>query len=234
MNDTITFAVGDVHGCHDRLRRLLELCADYAADRPYRLVMLGDYIDRGPDSAGVVGYLRALQSAAAHEIICLRGNHEDLMLRAVDDDEDAPLWLHNGGEATLDSYGVHEPAGIPAGDVAWVRGLPLSFDDGQRFFVHAGVDPTRRLDQQREHDLMWMRAPFNSGDFDCGRFIVHGHTPTRDRRPDLRLHRLNLDTGAVMGGPLSAAVFGAGRSAPLALLNDAGEVTAASDEAGAT
>lgn len=225
MHEAITFAIGDVHGCHDRLRHLLQVCAKYAAGRTFGLVMLGDYIDRGPDSARVIGSLRAMQQENPSAVVCLKGNHEDMLIKTLDGELDGMAWLSNGGGATLESYGVDQPAEIPAEDIAWVRGLPLSFDDGQRFFVHAGVDPTRPLEAQQPHDVMWMRAPFNTGDFDCGRFIVHGHTPTRSRRPDLRRHRLNLDTGAVMGGPLSAAAFGTERIRPVALLTDSGTIT---------
>ena len=87
-------------------------------------------------------------------------------------------------------------------------------DDGMRFFVHAGVHPDRPIDQQNEHDLLWIREPFLSSTKDFGRFIVHGHTPTQNGIPDQRLHRLNIDTGAAFGRPLTAAVFSDDRAAP--------------------
>jgi serine/threonine protein phosphatase 1 len=91
--------------------------------------------------------------------------------------------------------------------VDWICSLPLFHDDGRRFFVHAGVDPDRPLDQQRSRDLMWIRKPFLSSDKDFGRLIVHGHTPIQSGVPDRRPNRLNIDTGAVYGRSLTAAVF---------------------------
>ena len=97
----------------------------------------------------------------------------------------------------------------------WFRSLPLSYDDGRRFFVHAGVNPQLPLAAQHERDLIWIREPFLSARRDYGRLIVHGHTPLGTGKPDLRANRLNLDTGAVFGGPLTAALFADGRTEPV-------------------
>jgi serine/threonine protein phosphatase 1 len=107
---------------------------------------------------------------------------------------------------------------LPPEHVAWLRALPLCFDDGERFFVHAGIDPDKPLDAQSGHDLIWIREPFLSDGRDHGRLIVHGHTPQGDGLPDFRGNRLNLDTGAVFGGALTAAAFDTARRDPLGYL----------------
>jgi serine/threonine protein phosphatase 1 len=217
----VTFAIGDVHGCLDKLERLLRACEAHAGSRPTRWVFLGDYVDRGPDSRGVVALLMRRQQAASDRVVCLMGNHEHLAIRAHDDECEMPLWLHNSGATTQRNYwrtgGRIEPAHL-----AWLRALPLWHDDGLRFFVHAGIDLDRPLDRQERETMLWMREPFLSDcdRVDCGRFIVHGHTPQESGTPDLRARRLNLDTGAVLGGPLTAAMFDDTRPGPLAVLTD--------------
>ena len=218
--DLITYAIGDVHGCLDRLTALLDLCVKHCAGRPMRLVFLGDYIDRGPDSRGVIDRLRTLQNDRPGAVICLRGNHEALLLEAVETGDEG-LWLLNGAAQTLMSFGVTEAAALPRDHVDWIAALPLFFDDGRRFFAHAGVNPDVPLDRQSENDLLWIREPFLSSDRDYGRLIVHGHTPIETARPDLRRNRLNIDTAAVYGGRLTAAVFSGNKTWPLAFLNDA-------------
>lgn len=218
-SDIVTFAVGDIHGCLSKLVRLLDRCHRHAQDRPQRFVFLGDYVDRGPDSRGVIETLRAAQRTGRHEVICLRGNHEALMLAAVRDGDFDP-WLANGAEHTLASYGVNDPRRLPVEHVDWVASLPFSFDDGRRFFVHAGVNPDIPLNHQRQDDQIWIREPFLSCAQNYGRLIVHGHTPLWSGIPDLKPNRLNLDTAAVMGGPLTAAVFAADRTGPVAFLTD--------------
>lgn len=220
MPGLITYAIGDVHGCLDRLTALVDLCMRHCGGRPMRLVFLGDYIDRGPDSRGVIDRLRSLQNDMPGTVVCLRGNHEALLLEAIETDDDG-LWLLNGAAQTLKSYGVTEMAALPRDHVDWIAALPLFFDDGRRFFVHAGVNPAVALDRQDERDLLWIREPFLSSDRDYGRLIVHGHTPLQTARPDLHRNRLNLDTAAVYGGRLTAAAFSADKTWPLAFLNDA-------------
>jgi serine/threonine protein phosphatase 1 len=200
------YAIGDIHGSLRALCRLIAECERDADGRPMRLVFIGDYIDRGPDSRGVADYLMNLQSRLAANAICLMGNHEALALSAIDA-LDTESWILNGGDMTLRSYDVSSAVELPAAHVAWLRSLRLTFDDGLRFFVHAGINPAQPLDRQDRHHLLWIREPFLSIQHDCGRLIVHGHTPTRTGMPDLRGNRLNIDTGAVYGGPLTAAVF---------------------------
>ena len=148
-----------------------------------------------------------LQKWSPDEIICLKGNHEDLFLAALDGEEAEMNWLSNGGNATLLSYRATRARDLPPSHIDWIRSLHLSHDDGQRFFVHAGVHPERPLDQQRTRDLLWIREPFLSSGKDFGRLIVHGHTPIQSGVPDQRSNRLNIDTGAVYCRSLTAAVF---------------------------
>ena len=203
----ISYAVGDVHGSLDKLIELMHLCDNDAAGRPMRYIFLGDYIDRGPDSRAVVQILIELQREHPGRDVFLKGNHEDMLACAADSHLFEERWLSNGGTATLKSYGVDSAAALPREDVVWSRQLPLFFDDGQHFFVHAGVHPDRPLDRQDEFDLLWIRKPFLTSHKDFGRLIVHGHTPLPNGLPDLRPNRINLDTGAFLGRPLTAAVF---------------------------
>ena len=204
---TRIYVIGDVHGCLIKLTTLVKLCRADAGKHPARFIFLGDYIDRGPDSRGVIEYLMALQKDQPDDAICLMGNHEDMLLAAVDAPDWEENWLRNGGIQTLQSYGAATVAGIPPDHIYWMRNLPKFHDDGQRFFVHAGIHPSRPLSRQDEHDFLWIREPFLSSPRDFGRLIVHGHTPLKTGRPDIRTNRLNLDTAAVYGGPLTAAVF---------------------------
>ena len=216
----LTFAIGDIHGCLDKLRRLLAACEARAAGRPARFVFLGDYIDRGPDSRGVVELLlRRQQQAQPGTVVCLRGNHEQMAIAAHDDEHAMPLWLRNSGATTQRNYG-RTNGRIEDAHLEWLRALPFCHDDGLRFFVHAGVDLSVPLDQQEGEVMVWMREPFLShcDEVDCGRFIVHGHTPQRTGKPDLRKRRLNLDTAAVIGGPLTAAAFDDTQAEPLEFL----------------
>jgi serine/threonine protein phosphatase 1 len=207
----LVYAIGDIHGSLQKLRDLIAVCERHADGRAAAFVFLGDYIDRGPDSAGVIALVMQMQSRLQGRVIALKGNHEAFAVDVIDGKADPVVWLREGGDATLRSYGVRDADELPHEHVAWMRSLPLRHDDGVRFFVHGGIDPEKPLDAQSDHDLMWMREPFLSDPRDHGRLIVHGHTPQSTGMPDLRGNRLNLDTGAVFGGPLTAAAFGAER-----------------------
>jgi serine/threonine protein phosphatase 1 len=214
----LTYAIGDIHGCLAKLRSLLLRCEKHADGRPMSFVLVGDYIDRGPQSSAVIDCLIDLKAQHGESVVTLMGNHEAMALAAIDGRGPARLWLAQGGLATLKSYGIAEPRELPRTHVDWLRALPLSYDDGRRFFVHAGVNPGAPLDAQHDFDLLWIREPFLSHGGDYGRLIVHGHTPLADGVPDLHGNRLNLDTGAVFGGPLTAAVFDDAQTEPVGFL----------------
>lgn len=203
----VTYAIGDVHGALHKLQALFARCEQHAGGRAHKYVFLGDYVDRGSQSAEVVRFLIALQAKMAGDFVALMGNHEAMLLAVADGAMPAEDWLWQGGAATLRSYGVDAAADLPRDHLDWLRARPLTHDDGRRFFVHAGVDPQLPLDAQNDADLLWIREPFLTDSRDYGRLIVHGHTPLPDGVPDLHENRLNLDTGAVFGGPLTAAVF---------------------------
>ncbi len=220
-------AIGDIHGCFDKLQALLEARKRAFSGALTQLVLVGDYIDRGPRSRDVIEYLIHAQSNRAERIVCLRGNHEDMLIRAADrgrSDRDLMTWWGNGGEQTLESYGVNDPSDLPAEHLDWMRSLPLQTRDQHRLFVHAGIRPGVALSFQSAEDLLWIREPFLSSEEDHGVLVVHGHTPTRSREPDLRTNRLNIDTGAGFGGPLTAAVFSDEIVAPLFFIKDTREI----------
>ena len=223
LPDRRTYAIGDIHGCVDKLQRLLVRCQQDAdrAGTSVAFVFLGDYIDRGENSRGVIETLMALQARMGDAAIFLMGNHEALCLDVIDHKAEAASWLLNNGDATLRSYGAARPADLPADHVAWLRALKLSHDDGRRFYVHAGIDPQKPLDAQDAFDLIWIREPFLSDTRDHGRLVVHGHTPVLSGQPELRSNRLNLDTGAVYGRALTAAVFADAQTAPIGFLQAA-------------
>jgi serine/threonine protein phosphatase 1 len=215
---SFTYAIGDIHGCLDKLRSLLLRCEMHADGRPLAFVFVGDYIDRGPQSSAVIDCLIDLKAQLGENVVTLMGNHEAMALAAFDGSGPARIWLAQGGLATLESYGIAEARELPSAHVDWLRALPLSYDDGRHFFVHAGVDPVTPLDAQDDFDLLWIRDPFLSHGGDYGRLIVHCHTPLADGVAELRGNRLNLDTGAVFGGPLTAAVFDDAQTEPIGFL----------------
>jgi serine/threonine protein phosphatase 1 len=211
------YAVGDVHGCAARLRDLHRDIAKDLAERPVataHLIHLGDYVDRGDDSAGVVAQLISGPPAPGLHVINLMGNHEQMMLCAVLEGGGPMerLWRRNGGEVTLRSWGIEPdqpPAlwqqNLPAAHLAWLRGLWFYHQLGGYFFVHAGVRPGIALADQRVDDLLWIREPFLKFDRPFGAVVVHGHTPSE--KPVLRTNRIGIDTGAVLGGKLTCLVL---------------------------
>jgi serine/threonine protein phosphatase 1 len=216
------YAIGDIHGCLAKMNRLLDRIAEETAGKPVRLIFLGDYIDRGPDSRGVIERLMTLQRERPDDVICLRGNHEAMALAAVASPDDyEEYWRANGGAATLTSFGVFHARELPQDVVAWMETLLYAYDDGVRYFVHAGIDPSKPLTEQTEHDRIWIREPFLSSKVSFERLIVHGHTPLMTAKPDVRANRINLDTGAVYGGPLTAAAFTADTRESIGFLTDA-------------
>ena len=215
------YAIGDIHGCLDQLQALHQAVAQDLAERPTAdavLIHVGDYVDRGPDSAGVVALLAAGPPVKDLPTVNLMGNHEHMMLDALSSGqaEAAELWLGNGGADTLFSWGVPRQvkqadwaARIPRPLLLFLRDLALMHREGPYLFVHAGIRPGVRLSQQARQDLLWIREPFLSAKGDLGgepgMVVVHGHTPVRE--PVVRPNRIGIDTGAVMGGVLTCAVL---------------------------
>jgi serine/threonine protein phosphatase 1 len=207
MSEKLTYAIGDVHGQLALLVDLLSQIITHANGRSCKLVFLGDYIDRGPDSAGVVALVRRLQQQWPESVIGLKGNHEAMLLEVVREPAAIPWWLGSGGYATLASFGVSHPKDIPADFLSWIAGLPTLYEDEHRCFVHAGLHPGLSLSEQDDQTKLWIRDEFLSVDYDFGKHVVHGHTPCETGSPEVRPYRTNLDTGAVFGGPLTAGVF---------------------------
>ncbi len=220
------YAVGDVHGRLDLLQRLLGLIkADAAQAKSLRktLVYLGDYIDRGPESKGVIDLLlsRPMNVAGFNEIH-LMGNHEDILLQFLADVRCGPHWFAYGGMATLESYGVSPPGlmaaeadllraqrdlqgKVPSSHLEFLRRMPLKHEEGDYLFVHAGVRPGVPPDEQIGQDLMWIRDEFLDSDADFGNLVVHGHTISET--PQVKANRIGIDTGAYATGILTALVL---------------------------
>lgn len=196
MSETI-YAIGDSHGC---AVELVELLGKIAPRRGDTVVFLGDYIDRGPDSKGVVDIVRSYAPSGV-KVVTLKGNHEDMMLQVSRNRSLSDWWLRNGGNTTLASYG----GTIPADVLEWADKLPLKYAEGGYLFVHAGVDPDHPLDEQDEEALLWIRAKFLRSNKDYGVRIVHGHTPNDD--PEVEPNRINVDTACCYGNKLTCAVL---------------------------
>lgn len=218
------YAIGDIHGEVSKLSILLDAIRDDAAGMPCgysaRIICLGDYIDRGPNSRGVI---QKLLDFSAEGWVCrfLRGNHEAAFERYLNNGEGVETWLRNGGIATCMSYGIDPTAPRQAPLTQWLQGalqaaLPerhRAFFDGladlQQYgdylFVHAGIRPGTPIEAQRPEDLHWIRDPFLRSKAEHGAIVVHGHTPVE--QAEFRSNRIGIDTGACYGGVLTALVL---------------------------
>ncbi len=223
MPSLIHCAIGDIHGEFARLKDLHQRVLDRAAfsfpGQPVQFVHLGDLVDRGPDSCAVVDYLMAFEKTTTPRPITLRGNHEQMMIEAFEagDRQSAAwrLWTANGGDETLESY-AQQPAGVFEKHLRWLKALPTTHEvpEAGYVFVHAGIDPAL-YPECSEHVRMWTRRR-EFMDPRCWtapglrrQRVIHGHTPTRDNLPETAEggRRLNIDTGAVFGGHLTAALL---------------------------
>lgn len=222
--DRRVYAVGDIHGRLDLLRSLHELILDDARKAPDKdkvLVYLGDYVDRGPESFGVVETL-IHDPLEGFDIVHLKGNHEDFLLRFLDDAALGFDWMFNGGQETLESYDVDVydracgmatmesaqerfRAALPDSHLAFFRGLERFHVEGDYVFVHAGVRPGVALERQTDEDLMWIREEFLDSRDDFDHVVVHGHTIRYD--PDEQRNRIGVDTGAFLTGRLTCLVL---------------------------
>lgn len=213
---------GDIHGRADLLAKAQDSLDRYVGrigfDPPLE-IYLGDYIDRGPESRTVLDML--LSRRRSHAVVCLRGNHEAMLLDVLHDVSALPHWLACGGGATLTSYGsdmlsdaIGEAARgnrselearIPREHRSFLTSMPIAYRLGSMFFVHAGVRPGILLERQRDADMLWIREPFLSSKGNHGALIVHGHTPVAT--VDFRHNRINVDTGAVFTGRLTCLLI---------------------------
>lgn len=210
------YAIGDIHGCARQLDNLHARIAGDLAARPVAsacLLHIGDYVDRGLDTAGVLETLSRGCPIPGMDMVNLMGNHESTMLDALSGERAAGTdWLFAGGRAALESYGIDPegprtlwPALIPQHHQEFLRGLKLMHREGGYAFIHAGVRPGIALDQQARDDLLRSRQPFLYSESDFGAVVVHGHTPVK--APVVKHNRIAIDTGAVFGGPLTAVVL---------------------------
>jgi len=195
------FAIGDIHGCYDRLKALVEkIPIDFSRDT---LLFIGDYIDRGPHSAEVVDYLIQLKKRVK-EVIFLKGNHEDMLDKFLNGD-DRFTYLLNGGQQTLDSYLKKtvqpESFPIPPDHVEFFKSLRLYYETEEFIFVHAGLRPRTPLETQSTEDLLWIRDNFISTKYDFGKRVIFGHTPLK--KPLVEPNKIGIDTGAVYGNALT-------------------------------
>ena len=224
--DTRIYAIGDVHGRKDLLDRLLRMIAADAKSSAagHKLVVfLGDYVDRGPESRQVIETVMAGPPPgtdwAGFRWRPILGNHEQMMLRFLDDLEVAAAWLSpsNGGLETVRSYvgELPQPSGlhalqaallkaVPAEHRRFLAGLPACHEEGGYFFVHAGVRPTVPLAHQQRQDMLWIRGEFLGSSVDYGKIVVHGHTITM--APEDKPNRIGVDTGAFFTNRLTAMV----------------------------
>lgn len=199
-----TFAIGDIHGCLDQLQRLhRKIPADPAEDT---LVFIGDYIDRGRESRGVVDYVLGLREACA-KLVCLCGNHESMLLNYLEGVEEE-LYLQNGGGATLRTYGIFlsdsprvRKEKIPAEHLRFFESLLPYYETDQYLFVHAGLRPGLPVAGQSAQDMQWIRREFIDSEENFGKRVVFGHT--HFSAPLVAENKIGIDTGAVYGGRLT-------------------------------
>lgn len=193
-------AIGDIHGCRKQFKKLLKAIM-LAEPKLDQIVLLGDYVDRGPDSKGVIDMM--INWDHDIELVCLRGNHEDMMIRSVLHNSAIwATWVRNGGKQTIESIGGENLDHY----ARWLdENCKTSHNQDGLFFAHAGANPNYSLDEQDDEDLMWIRNEFLSSNHNFGQIVVHGHTP-KDK-PEIRHNRINLDTGCCYGGKLSAGIF---------------------------
>jgi diadenosine tetraphosphatase ApaH/serine/threonine PP2A family protein phosphatase len=206
------FAIGDIHGCPDELRAILKAIAPVQGDT---VVFVGDYVDRGPSARDVVEMALDLEKGPA-ECVFLKGNHEDMMMSYLGKPGNyGESFLFNGGIATLDSYGLREDdlenaaERLPDTHMDFMSRLSVSYLRPPYLFVHAGIQPTRQLEEQQTEDMLWIRQEFIFNPHRIDATVVFGHTPMRGVMIDLP-YKLGIDTGLVYGGKLTCVEFNEG------------------------
>lgn len=209
MAEKQIIAIGDIHGCAESLHALLQKLEEH---ENRKIIFIGDYIDRGPDSKGVVDLL--LEYRKTHDCVFLRGNHEQMLLDALNK-EDLNLWLANGGRTTLNSYGTNGQAlNLPAKHVEFYKDTKIFYDTPDYFFVHAGLAPHKSIKKALENEeeyaeFLWERSHLNAFETAWEKTVVFGHTPRP--QPLQKGKMLGIDTGCVyesLGyGKLTAALL---------------------------
>lgn len=221
------YAIGDIHGSDDLLERLIQKLANLAHPEA-RLICVGDFVDRGEDSAGVMRRLFNMQKGAGDLMVCLMGNHEHMMLKFLDEPVGhGARWLRYGGLQTLASFQVSGLPGTSASELewialrdtfrealgpeleAWVRGLPSHWHTGNVWVVHAGADPAVPIADQDRSTLLWGHRDFFEVPRTDGQWVVHGHTIVDAAQA--KDGRIAIDTGAYATGKLTAALVERGR-----------------------
>lgn len=233
-----TYAIADLHGRFDLLCRAIDLIEADAGQAGGKFIVLGDFVDRGPQSRAIIELLMAGSPLANWEWIVLQGNHEAMMLQvlAMPTPELMRWWIGNGGGSTLRSYGYEEgdkllPIKVPDDHLAWLAALPITHEDTQRIYVHAGVPFDQAVADTSPETLQWMLYP---GDIEgasfhihpdnghvSGKHIVHGHHQSA-LHPLLKPHRTNLDSFAWNTGRLAIGVFDDMQAAPVRIMDALG------------
>lgn len=206
MKNTRTLVISDIHGEYERLMSVLNK-ADYKPNKD-KIVFIGDYIDRGPDSYKVVRYILQLKAKYKDNVVLLKGNHEDIACGYIKDYISQQLFFYNGGHKTLKSYSLANKSVYDfEQDIKYLGNLSLYYETDEFLFVHAGIREGMSIENQSEEDLLWIRDDFLfKGWQDYPKIIIHGHTPLSETVNVKEMHitrRLNIDTGAGKNGVLS-------------------------------
>jgi diadenosine tetraphosphatase ApaH/serine/threonine PP2A family protein phosphatase len=192
-----SFVIGDVHGCRDMLEEMLSLIP-WDSEK-HNLIFIGDYIDRGDDSKGVIDILIKLMESSSN-VQCLMGNHESLFLDYFYG-RNENTFLVNGGVSTLNSYRVNGKICIPPEHVSFIKSLKTLVELDEYYIVHAGFMPGIEMEKQSKQDKLWIREDFIFSEYDFGKKVIFGHTPFP--APYIVPNKIGLDTGAVFGNKLT-------------------------------
>ena len=200
------YAFTDIHGRYDLLVAAFDHI--HSIDDNPRIIGLGDYIDRGPQSAECVEFL------IKSKIECLTGNHEVMFVNSFDSIQESAFWMSNGGYATKNSYAAK--AHMIGRHRDWMKSLPTKIETDYNIFVHAGLNPDKSIGEQSKEDMTWIRQKFLNSNHDFGKHVVHGHTPKNE--VELRHNRTNLDIGASFSNRMAIGVFNETKKGPISII----------------